>query len=85
MGFFFPVWERVLLPDVCGSAAFLPLSRLGIVFGVGCAVLDLAWISPGSRPSHHPPAAAVRVVLLVFCCLCAAATAWLLPHCNWIF
>ena len=38
---------RVLLPDVCGSArfagtAFLPLSRLGIVWGLGCAVLETA-------------------------------------------
>ena len=75
----------LLLPDVCGSArfagtAFLPLSRLGTVFGRGCAVLDLAWISPR--------AIILLLLLFVCCCWCSAACVLLppLPRCNyWTF
>ena len=56
----------------------LGASGLGMVLGLGCTALDLAWTSPGPRlEPPYPPAACMLVCLCAAClvqlaCLCAA-------------
>ena len=54
------------------------LLGLGMVLGLGCTALDLAWTSPGPRLGPpYPPAACMLVCLCAarhvqLACLCAA-------------